>query len=180
MKQIDLREGARRQHRTLSLFAVVQCWIRALDGIAFQRKHLERVLGLTRFKRTRVDWLAEDLREFFPHQSIYWLTKRPDSLNGLIVSRIPVQRHIPTGSMKLQKRVEGIDSSGPRIGMFEIWRIPTPAAGAKAFESLVPFFADSANYDERFLSAYLALLAQGQISPHSLPPLKGEQTASSA
>lgn len=42
----------------------------------------------------------------------------------------------------------------------------------ESFEGLVPFFADQVNYDERFLAAYLTLLAQGQTSQHSLPPLE--------
>ena len=55
MKQIDVREGAKRQHRAISLFAVIQCWLKQLDGIALQRHHLERLLGLERFKKTRVE-----------------------------------------------------------------------------------------------------------------------------
>jgi len=57
MKQIDLREGARRQHRSIALFAVVQCWLRNLDGLVLDRQNLERLVGLERFKGTRVDWL---------------------------------------------------------------------------------------------------------------------------
>ena len=71
MKQIDLREGARRQHRAVSLYTVIQCWVRGLVGVLFRRNHLLRLLGLDRFKETRVDWLREDLRELFPHQEIF-------------------------------------------------------------------------------------------------------------
>jgi hypothetical protein len=43
---------------------------------------------------------------------------------------------------------------------------------------MIPFFADSANYDERLLSSYLSLLAQGQIAARTIPPLKiNEQEA---
>ena len=42
----------------------------------------------------------------------------------------------------------------------------------ESFEGLVPFFADQVNYDERYLVAYLTLLAQDHTSPHSLPPLE--------
>lgn len=172
MKQIDLREGARRQHRAVSLFVVIQSWLRNLDGVALQRSHLERLLGLERFKKTRVTWLQEDLKEFFPHQEIYWLTGKEDSLHSLIVARLPISKHLPQGSMTTEKRVSGIPAGGPRIALFELWESSRPTSTVKVFESVVPFFADSANYDERFLSAYLALLSQGQISPHSLPSLK--------
>jgi len=68
MQQIDLREGARRQHRAISLFAVIQCWMGNLEGVVFRRRDLERLIGLERFKEKRMDWLQEDLRELFPYQ----------------------------------------------------------------------------------------------------------------
>jgi hypothetical protein len=71
MKQIDTREGARRRHRIIALFAVIQCWIKALDGIVLRRNQLESLLGLERFKRERIGWLREDLKEFFPYQEIF-------------------------------------------------------------------------------------------------------------
>lgn len=174
MKQIDLREGACRQHRAVSLFAVIQCWIRELDGLAFSRTHLQRLLGLKRFKRTRVDWLQEDLREFFPYQSVYWQSDQPNSFSSLFISRIPIEDSLPKGSMTTHQRLEGIRDGGPRLDFFKIWTSPSLKA-KDDFEGFIPFFADSANYDERFLSSYLSLLCQGQISPHSLPPLEEER-----
>jgi len=52
-----------------------------------------------------------------------------------------------------------------------LWCEPSRDIDA-AFEGLIPFFADRANFDERFLASYLALLAQGQISPGRLPPVE--------
>jgi hypothetical protein len=75
MKQFDVREGARRQHCVVSLFAVIQCWLRGLDGIAFERKHLERLLGFSKFKGTRVEWLQQDLKELFQYIETYWMSK---------------------------------------------------------------------------------------------------------
>ena len=70
MEQIDLREGARRQHRTVALFALIQCWIHGLEGICFQRDHLERLVGIERFRGTRMDWLRRDLKDAFPYQQL--------------------------------------------------------------------------------------------------------------
>jgi len=174
MKQIDLREGARRQHRTAALFAVVQCWLRNLDGLVFSRSHLERLLGLERFKETRVDWLTEDLKEFFPYQEVYCFTGKQNSFGSLFVSRRELKPYLPSGTMSDKRRIEGIPEEGPRIAMFKMWVRPDKEKVLKAFEAAVPFFADAANYDERLLSSYLALLAQGQISPKSLPELKND------
>lgn len=173
MKQIDLREGARRQHRAVSLFAVIQCWMRGLDGVAFRRGELERLLGLVRFKRTRVEWMEADFREFFPHQMTFWSSQQSTSFDSLIVSRRPLTG-MPMGLMSTERRLKSISPRGPRIELFEIWEIPKRKSLEARFEGIAPFFADAANFDERFLSAYLALLSIGQISPHNLPPLRAE------
>jgi len=172
MKQIDLREGARRKHRGLSLFAVIQCWIRQTDGVAFARKDLERLLGLVRFKSTRVRWLELDLKELFPHLETYWRVGKTRSLHSVFVSRVPLKPYLPKGEMTTQQRITGIRPKGPRILPFEIWERPNTTTGSKLFEGLLPFFSYQANYDERFLTSYLALLSSGQISPTDLPALK--------
>jgi len=174
MKQIDVREGARRQHRTVALFAVVQCWLRGLDGVAFRRKDLERLLGLDRFKLTRVEWLKSDLQDFFPHQRVYWATGKRNSLSSLIVCRHPISRILPSGAMKAETRLSRVKEGGPKLGMFQLWAVPGRHLNA-AFEGFLPFFADRANFDERLLSSFLALLAQGQISPRTLPTLEPEK-----
>jgi hypothetical protein len=87
VKQIDHREGGRRQNRTVAPFAVLQCWMRNLDGIVLDRPHLERLLGLERFKGERVKWIEADFKEFFPFQEIYYYTKKQNSLCSLYLSR---------------------------------------------------------------------------------------------
>ncbi len=177
MKQIDLREGARRQHRAVSLFAVIQCWLRQLDGVAFQRSHLERLLGLGRFKQTRINWLKEDIQDFFPYCKVCKYAGKNNSLASVIVSRVPFENELPKGKMTTKKRIKGIAAGGPRLDLFKLWEAPSDKTIENAFEGIAPFFSDSANFDERFLSSYLSLLVQGQISPNRLPPLKAGSDA---
>ena len=172
MKQIDVREGARRQHRAVALFAIIQCWLRNLDGLVFDRRDLERLLGLERFKGARVDWMREDFKEFFPHQEVFWMSNARDSFGSLYVSRRELEGVLPKGTMPDEKRIAGIPEDGPRLDLFRIWDRPDARKVLAAFKAAVPFFADAVNYDERLLHSYLALLAQGQISPNSLPPLR--------
>ena len=172
MKQIDVREGARRQHRTISLFAVIQCWQRSIDGLVFQRRHMERLLGLERFKQKRVKWLQEDLKELFPYQETFWSGNK--SFSSLFVSRLPLKEFIPKGSMSAEKRIKNIPKGGPKIELFKIWERSKPEKVQQLFQGAIPFFADYANYDERLLASYLCLLAQGQISVSSIPPFETE------
>lgn len=169
MKQIDLREGARRQHRAIGIFAVLQCWARGLDGICFQRQHLSRLIGLDRFKGKRIEWLQSDLREFFDHQEQF-VFGPGDSLYSLFVSRISLAL-LPTGKFEDAARIARIPKRGPRIGILLLW--PHPATWEEdrlkdGFEAFIPFLSDLGNYDERLLSSYLSLLMSGQLSLPSL------------
>jgi len=169
MKQIDLREGARRQHRVVGLFAVLQCWLRNLDGVCFQRSHLERLLGLQRFKGTRVEWLKKDLTEFFEFRSLL-VYGGSNSLASLFVSRVSLSS-LPNGTMDDEERIAGIPEGGPRIGIFQLWPYPESWETERlqnGFEALIPIFTDRANYDERILTSYLSLLIGGQMSPRTL------------
>lgn len=169
MKQIDLREGARRQHRTIALFAVVQCWTRSLDGLVFQRSHLERLIGLERFRDTRVRWLQEDLAEFFPHQQKF--VYRNDSLGSLYVARRPLENMLPRGKMHDTERIAGTAAGGPKLDLFWLWPTPKPDEedGLEyLFDFLGPVFKDSVNRDERLAATCLGLLAQGLIGPKEL------------
>jgi hypothetical protein len=174
MKQIDVREGARRQHRTMALFSMIQCWMRGLDGIAYYRSHLERLLGLERFKQTRIDWLQKDIKELFPHQELFWSSDK-ESFSSLFVSRKKLKQYLPKGSMTTQKRIEGIAENGPIIGVFQIWKRPNKKKAQESFSASIPFFSDYANYDERLLSSYLNLLINGQISVDAIPQLIEEK-----
>ena len=182
MKQIDLREGARRQHRVIALFAVLQCWTRKLDGIVFTRPDLERLLGLERFKGKRITWIKADFEEFFPFRQVYYYAGK-QTLGSLYLSRLKLKGVLPDGKMSDQKRIEQIPADGPRLAMFKIWGRPTAlrhmaeAGREEEFQAAVPFFAEFVNYDERLLASYLALLCQGQISPQSLPWLIQEESA---
>jgi hypothetical protein len=161
MKQIDVREGAKRQHRTIALFCVIQCWIMNSDGLVLDRTILERLLGLERFKQTRVDWLVEDFEDFFPfnktEEDFYTNSDGYTNYNQTTFSRLTVSR-------------VSFDQQ-PIIKPLKIWNHPTYQQLRELYEGFIPFFVDYANYDERLIASYLSLLAQGQISPKSIPPL---------
>jgi hypothetical protein len=65
------RESCRRQHRILGHYLAVQAWIKGLDCGVLLRKDLEKFLDLERFKKTRIEWLCEDLMPWFKHHYIF-------------------------------------------------------------------------------------------------------------
>jgi hypothetical protein len=174
VKQVDLREGARRQHRAIAIFAVIQCWLRNLDGIVLKRGHLERLLGLDRFKGARVDWLNEDFQEFFPYLEVLQRDGAPNSFGSLYVSRRKLAEKFPSGTMSDEERVAKLQDAGLQFGLFEIWDKSEARKALAAFQA-TPSYVNDMNCDESFMATYLALLAGGLISPRSLPlPLKRE------
>ncbi len=167
MKQSDNREVARRQHREVALFAVIQCWLRNLDGLVIEREALERLTGIDRFTQTRIGWRREDFREFFQFRHVIPMGTQP--LGSLYVSRRKLEGVLPGGRMSDEERIARAKEAGLRLGLFKIWYEPYSAD----FDgSAVPFIANTANTDESILTSYLALLAAGQISPRSLPFLE--------
>jgi hypothetical protein len=154
------------------MFAVLQCWLRDPDGLVFLRDHLERLLGLERFKDTRVDWLQEDLCELFPYAEVFRRTEPGKPFHSLYVSRKVLAPFLASGSMTDQQRIARIPANGPHIGFFQMWSSPSLDEIEHVIKPAVPFFADSANYDERFLDSYLTLLCQGQISPRSITAMR--------
>ena len=151
MPQMTPRESARRQHRAVALLAVVQCWLRGIDGVLLERAHLHRLLGIERFSEARVEALEEDLAEFFPFRKSTW-----DPTIEMWFESLWISRRELAGSPPMT---------------FEMWPSLDGEHLTRGFEGAVPFLADAENYDERLLASYLALLGQGQISPRSLPTL---------
>lgn len=167
MKQIELREGAKRQHRALALLGALQCWVRGLDGIEFDRPPLERLLGLERFKETRVSWLEEDIRDLFPGIKIF-VTEQNKSISTLLATR----KHLPQSLGNLGEYRRWCEKQGIKVAPFSIWPAPRKDPNTSGIEALEPFFGHSINSDERLLTSYLTLIASGQMSALDVPKIK--------
>ncbi|SRR6266568_2249764 len=112
------REHCRRQHRVLGQFLAIEAWLRGVDCIVIGRDDLEQYLGLIRFKSTRVYWLQLDLKPWFPYQKDYYSSTSPSSLNSLFLSRVPIERHLPDGTMLTESRVAQMTGDAPLTQMF--------------------------------------------------------------
>jgi hypothetical protein len=112
------RDACRRHHRLIGYYLAIVAWARNLDCIVLDRSHLEKLLGLKRFKSVRVRWLCSDLRAWFPHQEAYHLTRAPSSISTLFLSRVPISAHLPKGSMTAEQRLAGMAKDAPRTEMF--------------------------------------------------------------
>jgi hypothetical protein len=113
----------------LGQYLAMQAWVRGLECIVLQRRDLEYFLGLKRFKSTRVQWLREDLKPWFPHQEAHQKAGAPSSIHSLYLSRVPMGSHLPPGSMTVDVRLQRMSPTAPKTEMFLVqgypWRPPT-------------------------------------------------------
>ena len=61
------KEAVRRRHRSVGHYLSVKACNLNLDCIVLSRRDLEGLFGLVRFKRSRVEWLKEDMKQWFPY-----------------------------------------------------------------------------------------------------------------
>lgn len=116
--------------------------------------------------------MIEDFEELFPYIYVKMSDDQPDHFLLMIASRTPFDGDQIMGQLKILDGTEDAAEISARIEAFVMWDQPPASRLLEMFEGIVPFFADEVNYDERFLAAYLSLLIEGQMSPHSLPPLQ--------
>lgn len=169
MIQVEVREGARRQHRGVALYASLQCWVRGLDGIVICKNDFERLIGLAHFKATRVKWIMEDMAELFPHQ---WLFRLSDTshLGHLLLSR-KIWRN---GYGNLEGEMANCNRQGVAVKHFKLWdKFSLSMASLNNFP-VAPLFSTAGNPDEKLLTAYLSLVAGGLVPLRSIPHISYE------
>jgi hypothetical protein len=153
------------QHKRISLFALIQCWLKDVDGIGFTRDDLARLLPSGRLEHSRVDLLVEDMSEFFPYSHRLW----PDSqLVALFVSRRPIDKTV----FKSQKTIPKPDIlKQNKLVMISLWN-------KEASEKLSTLLGTavvgegSRDRDQRIVARYLTRLAQGRIPARKISQMK--------
>lgn len=153
MGQVDVREGARRQHRKIALFCAIYCWIKVIDGVFIERSTLSRLIGIERFKGARLDWIIEDFKEFFLYvepvlENDY--DSQPEKFARVLLSKV---------------KTYGGTEPNKNFPMFDFdW------LRSFKFKGIFGNAVSEANRDEMLLSCFLTLLSQGQIGPGSMFP----------
>ena len=61
------REHCRQQHRFVANYLAAVAWVNDLECIVVERRDLEALCGLERFKSERVNWFREDVAHWFPY-----------------------------------------------------------------------------------------------------------------
>jgi hypothetical protein len=144
-KQIDLREGAKRQHRSVAMLCSLYCHHFDLDGVVIYREEIEWIIGLQRFKKTRIEWMREDFAEYFPFQN-FQMTESVDgtpTLSLITLSRVPKCKEAYITCFSLGAHPRSLDLKESILKVFGLC---------------------SVNTSELLVTSVLNMLASGQIS----------------
>lgn len=119
-KQI-YRDACRRSHRILGTYLALWAWRKRVDCIALDHGDLLPQLGLRAMRDQRLRWLAEDIKDIFPHQEP--LTLRGTGGHGsLYLSRLRFPNGAFDDSMRDDERVKLLKRHGLRAALA---RLPT-------------------------------------------------------
>jgi len=112
------REACRKEHRLIGHYLAVQAWIRGLDCIVLERHDLQALFELERFKSSRVTWLMEDLKPWFPEQEAYYRSGSECSIGSLFLSRVPIEPFLSSETMTTEARIKGMPPNSPKTERF--------------------------------------------------------------
>jgi hypothetical protein len=154
-QQIDLRKGARRQHRGAAMFCALKCLHYDWDAIQVSRDELQWMLGLERFKQKRVSWLEEDFAEFFPFQYQH-------SEYGIGATEVYA------GQTLGFRPITSNDSEPFRVGKLNFQTDPWYVRDDIKKTCLAPLGLKHINGSELAITSLLTMLAHGQIGMSDL------------
>jgi hypothetical protein len=117
------REYVTRTHRTMAAYLSMFAWTRKLDCVALERDEIVRFWGLAkRVENQRLDWLKEDIEEYFPYVEALWFTGGTKKFGSVFLARRKFPEGAFSGSMTDKKRALALTEKG-----FPTAIVPLPA-----------------------------------------------------
>ncbi len=110
------RDACGRSHRILGAYVALWAWKKGVDCVALDRDQLFPYLGIEAMREQRLRWLAEDIKDFFPHQEAL-LSVRCGGHGSLYLSRRPFPDASFQGAMPDAKRVKLLSERGLRASV---------------------------------------------------------------
>jgi hypothetical protein len=101
------REACRRQHRTAANYLAMLAWCKGADCIVLDRPVMMRIFGVERFKQSRLEWLRDDMRPWFPKIQVMGR----NTTAAVYLSRIDLDRWM-SGSKLDSERVALMQKDG--------------------------------------------------------------------
>ena len=106
------REYITRTHRTLAAYLSLFAWTRGLDCVVLDRHEIVRFWGIAkRVEDQRIDWLKEDIKEYFPHLKALY-SNNATKFGSVFLSRKEFPSSSFSESISDKKRAEWLTANG--------------------------------------------------------------------
>jgi len=151
------REGARRLHRVISLYCSLFCWKNRVDAVLLPKNELYHILGVSRIKEARREWLKEDIKDYFE----FYFTHEIGDKEYFVFSRECLEDLRTTKSYKLLSGDLNVISKLDDAALFGT------EAEIKALEIVkekLPFLQGTTSSTSHLLGLKMSSLASGVIS----------------
>jgi len=162
--QIEVREGAKRQHLSLAMFCVLYAWEHNKQAILISEEMLKSYLGLQRLKAARITWLLEDVKNYF--ECSYQTDK-----GSFVFSKLPKEELKKDSKVfkKLDPCCLGLQEAYQSDELSNI--IPNSPIEEKVFakiNSFFPYLNGLKNKNEFVILNSLSLLSNGICLPEDI------------
>ncbi len=159
------REGARRLHRVLSLYCTLFCWKNKIDAVFLLKSELYQILGVSRIKEARREWLEEDIKDYFE----YYFTLESSGKEYFVFSREPRE------TLKESKLYKSLNNDLDVMLQLELSAGLGGEAEVKALKIIkdkLPFLQGTTSATSHLLGIQMSSLASGVIGINDIFKIK--------
>jgi len=164
-----VREDARRQHRSLGMYAALFCWHHSKDATFVTKDLFLSFIGLERLKDIRFEWLEEDIKAYFPY--VFRHTKSSNTSEIVVLSRIPKSEILADtkNAIYFKPAIFNLPNTYSKdsdlLGL--LGDNEDKPSASKIMENHLPYLSSIENVYEFSVSTTLSSLAGGLIEPES-------------
>ncbi|MGB8275346.1 MAG: hypothetical protein WCF16_08790 [Alphaproteobacteria bacterium] len=105
------RAFTQRRHRIIGQYVALQAWIRGLDCIVLQRRHLLALLHIERIEGARLDTFKADVSPWFPRSEVFYSPPERNTFASIFMSRFSLS-DVPGEAMSDEDRIGYIRNAG--------------------------------------------------------------------
>ena len=165
MEQIEIREGAKRQHRCFAMFCALYCWNHDKKIVHVKKEQFLYYLGLERLRKKRMEWFIEDGGSYFPY--IFLMKNNSQGVEHVVLSCVDKQE-LQTHKEKYKEKAILLNPAIFSLANYNMAFLEEGGGQAqKLFEEAFPYITTVKNYHEFAILNALTLLASGSIDPKS-------------
>ncbi len=161
VNQIDIEEGASRQHLSFAMICAIYCWHNECEATWLPFDEFEQLIGLSYTKIRRFKWVKRDVSAYFKY--IYTCDDKTGKRKLLFLSRVP--------QIKIESNKELAIRFAPKLMDIKGHGCALDSEEEKLdnyVSTCFPFVNSVNNKSEMAIQMSLTLLSQGMVTPEDV------------